>query len=306
MLDCKQSWAPKNWYFWTVVLEKTLENPLDCKEIQPVHPKGDQSWVSTGRTDIEAETPKLWPPDAKNWLIWKDPDAGKDWRLEQKGTTEDEMVGWHHRLNGHGFAWTRGVGDGQGGLACWGSQRVRHDWVTELNWTESYPALVMLETLETFNSSPGVPGGRLALTYVGIHSPEGYHTSACLGIHQPGIPGSQLACLDLPRDLVPGRLSRLNLLRDPPVQGSQVNMPWPAQGPNSQEAILLLLAQGFDTQEAIMPQLAWDLHPDPGTPGSQVATALGRISFRNTHPKESPSMEMEGSLLLWDSAQPQQ
>ena len=95
-LDCEESWALKNWCFWTVVLEKTLESPLDCKEIQPVHPKGDQSWVFTGRTDVEAEAPIPWPPDAKSWLIWKDPDAGKDWRQEEKGTTEDEMVGWHH------------------------------------------------------------------------------------------------------------------------------------------------------------------------------------------------------------------
>ena len=95
-LDCKESWAPKSWCFWTVVLEKTLENPLDCKEIQPVYPKGDQSWVFIGRTDIEAETPILWSPNAKSWLIWKDPDAVKDWR-EEKGPTEDEMVGWHHR-----------------------------------------------------------------------------------------------------------------------------------------------------------------------------------------------------------------
>ena len=97
-LDCEESWAPKNWCFWTVVLEKTLESPLDCKEIQPVHPKGHQSWVFIGRTDVEAETPIFWPPDAKNWLTGKDPDAGKDWRWEEKGTTEDEMTGWHHRL----------------------------------------------------------------------------------------------------------------------------------------------------------------------------------------------------------------
>ena len=102
-LDYKESWAPKNWCFWTVVLDKTLESPLDCKEIQPVHPKGNQSRIFTGRTDVEVETPILWPPDAKNWVIWKDPDAGKDWRRE-KGTTEDEMVGWHHQLNGHEFA----------------------------------------------------------------------------------------------------------------------------------------------------------------------------------------------------------
>ena len=99
----KESWAPKNWCFWTVVLEETLESPLDWKEIQPVHPKGDQSWVFIGRTDVEAETPILWPPDAKSWLIWKDPDAEKDWRWEEKGTTEDEVAGWDHRLNGHKF-----------------------------------------------------------------------------------------------------------------------------------------------------------------------------------------------------------
>ena len=99
----KKNWAPKNWCFWTVVLEKTLESPLVYKEIQPVHPKGDQSWVFTGKTDVEAETPILWPPDVKNWLTGKDPDAGKDWRQEEKGTTEDEMVGWYHRLNGHEF-----------------------------------------------------------------------------------------------------------------------------------------------------------------------------------------------------------
>ena len=101
-LDCKESWALKNWCFWTVV-EKTLESPLDCKEIQAVHPKGDQSWVFIGRTDVEAETPIFWPPDAKNWLIGKDPDAGKDWGQEEKGTTLDETVGWPHWLNGHGF-----------------------------------------------------------------------------------------------------------------------------------------------------------------------------------------------------------
>ena len=110
---------------------------LDCKEIQPVHPKGDQSWVFIGRTDVEAETPTLWPPDAKSWLIGKDPDAGKDWGQEEKGTTEDEMVGWHHRLNRHGFGWTPAVGDGQGGLVCCGSWGCRESDTTErLNWTE--------------------------------------------------------------------------------------------------------------------------------------------------------------------------
>ena len=135
-LDYKESWVPKNWCFWTVVL-KTLESPLDSKEIQLVHPKGNQSRVFIGRTDIEAETPILWPPNAKSWLIWKDPDAGKDWGQEEKGTIEDEMVGWHHRLNGHGFGWTPGVGDGQGGLECcglWGHKEL--DMTEWLNWTE--------------------------------------------------------------------------------------------------------------------------------------------------------------------------
>ena len=102
-LDYKESWAPENWRFWAVVWEKTLESPLDCKEIQPVHPKGNWSWIFTGRTDAEAEIPILWPPDVKNWLIWKDPDAGKDWRQEKKEMKEDEMVGWHHWLSGHEF-----------------------------------------------------------------------------------------------------------------------------------------------------------------------------------------------------------
>jgi len=117
--------------------EDSFESPLDCKEIQPVHPKGDQSWVFIGRTDVEAETPILWPPDAKSWLISKDPDAGKDWGQEEKGMTEDEMVGWHHWLNGHGFGWTLGAGDGQGGLTCcdsWGCGE--SDPTEQLNWTK--------------------------------------------------------------------------------------------------------------------------------------------------------------------------
>ena len=136
-LDHKESWVPKNWCFWTVVLEKTLESPLDCKEIQSVHPKGDQSWVFIWRTDVEAETPMLWPPDEKSWLIGKDLDAGKDWGQEEKGTTEGEMVGWHHQLHGHEFVWTPGVGDGQGGLACCNSWGHKQSGMTELlNLTE--------------------------------------------------------------------------------------------------------------------------------------------------------------------------
>ena len=115
----KAEW--KNWCFWTVELEKILESPLDCKEIQPVPPKGDQSWVFIGRTHAKAETPILWPPDAKSWLIGKDPETGKDWRQEEKGATEDEMVGWHHRFNGHRFGYSPGVGDEQGSLVCCGS-----------------------------------------------------------------------------------------------------------------------------------------------------------------------------------------
>jgi len=160
-LDYKESWVPKNWCFWTVVLEKTLESPLDYKEIKPVNSKGNQSWIFIGRTDDEAEAPVLWVPDAKNWLIRKDPDAGQDWGQKEKGTTEDEMVGWYHRLYGHKLEQAPGVGDGQGSLVCcspWGckeldtteslirtelnplqysglensmgSQRVRHGWAT--------------------------------------------------------------------------------------------------------------------------------------------------------------------------------
>ena len=117
-----------------MVLEKTLESPSDCKEIQPVHSKGNQSWVFIERTDAKAETPVLWPPDEKNWLIGKDPDAGRDWGQEEKGTTEDEMAGWYHGLNGHGFGWTLGVADGQEGLACCGSWgREESDTTERLN-----------------------------------------------------------------------------------------------------------------------------------------------------------------------------
>ena len=136
-VDCEESWGLKNWCFWTVVLEKTLESPLDCKEIKPVNPKGSQSWILIGRTDAEAQTPILWPPHAKSWFIGKDPEAGRDWGQEEKGTTEDEMVGWHHRLDGHEFEWTPGVGDGQGGLVCcdsWG--RKESDTTEPMNWIE--------------------------------------------------------------------------------------------------------------------------------------------------------------------------
>ena len=132
-LEHKEDWAPKNWCFWTVVLKKTLASPLNCK-IKPVNPKENQSWIFIGRTDIEAETPLFWASDEKNWLIEKDPDAGTDWRQDEKGTTEDEMVGCHHQLNGHEFEQTLGFGDGQGGLACcspWGHKEL--DVTEQLN-----------------------------------------------------------------------------------------------------------------------------------------------------------------------------
>ena len=149
-LEYKESWALKN---WSVVLEKTLERPLDLKEIQSVHPKGDQSWGFIGKTDVEAETPILWLPVAKSWLIWKDPDAGKYWGQEEKGMTEDEMVEWHHWLNGYEFRWTPGVGNGQGGLACYGSWGHKESDTTEqLNWTELNMIWENLSTLYKLNS----------------------------------------------------------------------------------------------------------------------------------------------------------
>ena len=137
-LDCEEGWVPKNWCFWTVVLEKTLESLLDCKEVQPVHPKGDESWVFIERNDAKAGTPILWPPHAKSWLIGKDSDAGRDWRQEEKRVTEDEIVGWHYQLDGHVFEQVLGIDDGQGSLACsssWG--RKESDTTEWLKWTET-------------------------------------------------------------------------------------------------------------------------------------------------------------------------
>ena len=147
--DYKESWVQKNWCFWTVVLEKTLESPLDCKEIQLVHPKGDRSWVFIGRTDVEAEIPVLWPPDVKSWLFWKDPDAGKDWGQEEKWTTEDEMVGWYHQLDGHGL-----VDSG----SCWWTGRPgvlwftgsTKSWTRLSNWSELKSQLGNVPSLEIF------------------------------------------------------------------------------------------------------------------------------------------------------------
>ena len=138
-LDHKESWALKNWCFWTVVLEKTLESPLECKEIKLINPEGNQSWIFIGRSDAEA--PILWPPDTKGWLIGKDPNAGKDWRQEEKGTIEDEMAGWHHWLNGHEFEQDLGDGKGQGSLVCfspWGHKESdTTEWLNNPRWQMS-------------------------------------------------------------------------------------------------------------------------------------------------------------------------
>ena len=173
MYGC-ESWTIKKAEHWRIdafelLWEKTLESPLDCKEIQPVCPKGDQSWVFIGRTDVETEAPVLWPPDAKSWLIWKDPDAGKDWGQEDKGMTEDEMVEWHHWLDGHGFEWTLGVCDGQGGLAycsSWG-HRVVQDWVnwTELNGLGVFPTFFNLSLNFVIRSLWSEPHSALCLVF---------------------------------------------------------------------------------------------------------------------------------------------
>ena len=170
-LDHKESQTSNNWCFWTVVLEKTLESPLGCKEIQPVYPKENQPWIFIGRTDVEAEIPILWPPGEKNWFIWKDPDARKDWRCEEKGMTEDKMVAWHHRLNGQEFEQAPGVGDGQGSLVLcspWGSQRVGHDWATELNWflfvLEDIPTHALRGHMGRSRQSVQIERGRIDLS----------------------------------------------------------------------------------------------------------------------------------------------
>ena len=157
-LDYKESWAPKNWCFWTVVLEETLESSLDFREIQPVHPKGDQSWMFSRRTDAEAETPILRRPDAKSWVIGKDTDSGKDWGHKEKGTTEDEMVGWHHQLNGHEFEPTPGDSKGQGSLMCcstWGHKelwtlRDMTEWL--INSKYIYMASLVVQTVKNLSA----------------------------------------------------------------------------------------------------------------------------------------------------------
>ena len=160
-LDCEKGWVPKNWCFWTVVLEKTIESPLDCKEIQPIHSEGDQPWDFFRRNDAKAETPVLWPPHANSWLIGKDFDAGRDWGQEEKGTIEDEMAGWHYWLDGRESEWTPRVGDGQGGLVCcnsWGRKLL--DTTEQLNWTESRSLLLLFAfKMRVFDVSAECPPG---------------------------------------------------------------------------------------------------------------------------------------------------
>ena len=191
-LDYKESWTPKNWCFWIVVLEKTLESPLDCKEIQPVHSEGDQPWDFFGRTDVEYETTILWPPDMKSWLIWKDHDAGKDWGQEEKGMTGDEMVGWHHRLNGHGFGWTPGVGDGQGGLMCyspWGCKELdTNEW---LNWTES--VLILISYHPNYCASVAHCLPQCLQHLVAVLSPQSYPTLRPHGLQHARLPCPSLS-----------------------------------------------------------------------------------------------------------------
>ena len=183
-LDCEEGWVPKNWRFWTVVLEKTLESPLDCKEIQPVHSEGDQLWDFFGRNDAKAETSVLWPPHVKSWLIGKDSDAGRHWGQEEKGTTEDEMAGWHHWLDGHESEWTPGVGDGQGGLACCDSwSRKELDMTERLNWTElkvNVYSMIIFRSLKGNNKLP--IGGYLPPHWRGI-SPLLSFLWKCLHLH---------------------------------------------------------------------------------------------------------------------------
>ena len=186
-MDHKESWVLKNWCFWTVVLEKTLESPLDRKVIKSINPKENQPWIFIGRTDVEAETPILWPPDAWNWLIRKDPDAGKDWRQE-KGMTEDEMIGWHHRLNGHEFEQAPGVGERQGSVACavYGVE----NWATKLNWTHT-GWLVKQEKQILISWRAGVLKSKIK-SLANLVSGEGsllFHSLLCLAVSLHGTKG---------------------------------------------------------------------------------------------------------------------
>ena len=203
-LYCEEGWVLKNWCFWTVVLEKTLESPLDCKEIQPIHSEGDQLWDFFGRNDAKAETLVLWPPHAKSWLIGKDSDFGRDWGQEKKGTTEDEMAGWHHWLNGRESEWTPGVDDGQGGLACcdsWG--RKESDMTERVNWTDRQKS--------SFS--------RTNVVFISIWKPWGLRQLCFLSkglFNEPDkamAPHSSTLAWKIPWTEEPGRLQSVGLLR---------------------------------------------------------------------------------------------
>ena len=190
-LVCNETWMPKNWCFWTVVLEKTLESPLDCKEIQPVHPKGNQSWIFIGRTDAEAETPILWPPATKNWLIWKDPDAGKDWRQEEKGRTEDGWDGWMTSSTQWTWVWVSSGNwwwsERPGVLRSMGlqSQTRLSNW-TELNWVMSVrrkiQSVIKTSKIPTCLFLPDRAYAFLFI-FVGCHTPAVIITVTCLSLH---------------------------------------------------------------------------------------------------------------------------
>ena len=188
-LDYKESWVPKNRYFWTEVLEKTLESPLDCKEIQTVHPKGNQSWIFIVRTDVEAEMPILWPPNAKSWLIWKDPDAGKDWRWEEKGSTEDEVVGWHHRLMDMSVSKLRVLVMDRVAW-CASVHGVKRSWTRLIDWTEPILSQRQAASPSLSNTLPSLTAQQLAIL-----------SKACPRV-TPGETGMPSSCLPAPKSKV--------------------------------------------------------------------------------------------------------
>ena len=193
----KESWVTKNRCFWIVLLGKIFESPLDCKEIKPVNPKGNQSWIFIGRTDAEAQAPVLWPPGVNSWLIWKDPDAGKDWRQEEKGTTEDEMVGWHHRLNGHEFEQALGVGDGQGSLACcspW--DRKESDTTERLSRTEHpHQSILLIGSKKSFENANGLNNSHNCCCLAWARSSLYLFSSSAWHQPLPGLPYSAILLL---------------------------------------------------------------------------------------------------------------
>ena len=219
-LDCEESRVPKNWCFWITVLEKTLESPLDCKEIQPVHSKWDQPWDFFGRNDAKAETPVLWPPHVKSWLIGKDSDAESDWGQEEKEMAKDEMAGWHQWLDGRESEWTPGVGDGQGGLVCCDSWGLKESDTTKwLNWTESEFSSLQSK-VRTFISLILFKGFHMAVVVKNPPANAGDARDACLSPlfgRSPGIGNSnplQYSCLGNPRTEKSGRLESTGLQKE--------------------------------------------------------------------------------------------